>query len=89
MSEGTLNLDEFGALIERPNARVRREAEARRARTGLPPKALGRLDELGLWLSAAQGRSLITPVTQPRLVLFAGDHGIAASGVSCRPAGGA
>ena len=47
MSDGGLNLDDFGDLIERPSVRIRRQAEERRARTGLPAKALGRLDELG------------------------------------------
>ncbi|WP_103502240.1 MULTISPECIES: nicotinate-nucleotide--dimethylbenzimidazole phosphoribosyltransferase [unclassified Streptomyces] len=82
MTESTLNLDEFGDLIERPNAGVRRAAESWRVRTGLPPAALGRLDELGLWLSAAQGQVPVSPVRSPRLVVFAGDHGIAARDVS-------
>ncbi|NJQ07858.1 nicotinate-nucleotide--dimethylbenzimidazole phosphoribosyltransferase [Streptomyces lonarensis] len=82
MSEGTLNLDEFGDLIERPNAAVRRAAESRRARTGRAPAALGRLDELALWLAAAQGQVPVEPIRSPRLVVFAGDHGIAARGVS-------
>ncbi|NJP65568.1 nicotinate-nucleotide--dimethylbenzimidazole phosphoribosyltransferase [Streptomyces spiramenti] len=82
MSEGTLNLDEFGDLIERPNAAVRRAAESRRVRTGPAPTALGRLDELALWLAAAQGQVPVSPVRSPRLVVFAGDHGIAARGVS-------
>lgn len=89
MSEGPLNLDEFGRLIERPDAQVRRSAEARRARTGLPPGSLGRLDQLGLWLSAAQRSAAVAPLQRPKLVVFAGDHGIAAAGVSGRPAGGA
>ncbi|WP_326599432.1 nicotinate-nucleotide--dimethylbenzimidazole phosphoribosyltransferase [Streptomyces sp. NBC_01803] len=89
MSDGGLNLDDFGDLIERPSARLRRRAEERRARTGLPPKALGRLDELGTWLAAAQARVPVTPIERPRAVLFAGDHGVASLGVSARPAGGA
>ncbi|WP_059006938.1 nicotinate-nucleotide--dimethylbenzimidazole phosphoribosyltransferase [Streptomyces specialis] len=89
MSDGGLHLDDFGDLIERPSARFRRAAEERRARTGLPPKAFGRLDELGVWLAAAQGRVPVAPVERPRAVLFAGDHGVASLGVSARPAGGA
>ncbi|SFC71659.1 nicotinate-nucleotide--dimethylbenzimidazole phosphoribosyltransferase [Streptomyces aidingensis] len=89
MSEARLNLDDFGDLIERPSARVRREAETRRGRIGLAPKSLGRLDELALWLAAAQSSVPVEPLTRPKLVLFAGDHGIAGLGVSARPAGGA
>lgn len=89
MSDGTLNLDDFGELIERPHGGVRRDAEERRLRTGLPPQALGRLDELAEWLAAAQARVPVRPVTQPKVVLFAGDHQVAELGVSARPAGSA
>ncbi|WP_051717894.1 nicotinate-nucleotide--dimethylbenzimidazole phosphoribosyltransferase [Streptomyces megasporus] len=89
MSDGSLNLDDFGDLIERPDSGVRRDAEERRARTGLPAGALGRLDELGEWLAAAQARVPVGPVARPKVVLFAGDHGVAELGVSARPAGGA
>ncbi|MEU1115014.1 MULTISPECIES: nicotinate-nucleotide--dimethylbenzimidazole phosphoribosyltransferase [unclassified Streptomyces] len=85
----SLNLDDFTDLIERPDGGVRRDAEERRVRQTLPPGALGRLDELGEWLSAAQSSVPVRPVERPRVVLFAGDHGIAAQGVSARPAGGA
>ncbi|WP_052849417.1 nicotinate-nucleotide--dimethylbenzimidazole phosphoribosyltransferase [Streptomyces avicenniae] len=89
MSDGGLNLDDFGDLIERPSARLRRSAEERRARTGLAPGALGRLDEVGGWLAAAQGRVPVTPLERPRAVVFAGDHGVAALGVSARAPGSA
>ncbi|WP_344633181.1 nicotinate-nucleotide--dimethylbenzimidazole phosphoribosyltransferase [Streptomyces glaucosporus] len=89
MSDGSLNLDDFGDLIERPDSGVRRDAEDRRARTGLPAGALGRLDELGEWLAAAQARVPVEPVSRPKAVLFAGDHGVARLGVSARPAGSA
>jgi nicotinate-nucleotide--dimethylbenzimidazole phosphoribosyltransferase len=85
----SLNLDDFTDLIERPDGGVRRDAEARRERLAVPPGSLGRLDDLGEWLSAAQGAVPVRPVERPRVVLFAGDHGIAALGVSARPAGGA
>lgn len=85
----SLELDDFTDLIERPDGGVRRDAEARRERQIVPPGSLGRLDELGEWLSAAQGVVPVRPVERPRVVLFAGDHGIAELGVSARPAGGA
>ncbi|MGP4113055.1 nicotinate-nucleotide--dimethylbenzimidazole phosphoribosyltransferase [Streptomyces sp. 4N509B] len=89
MSDGALNLNDFGDLIERPSSLVRRQATERRKRVAVPPRALGRFDELGSWLSTAQARVPVTPIRQPRAVLFAGDHGVAALGVSARPAGGA
>ncbi|MFC4515259.1 nicotinate-nucleotide--dimethylbenzimidazole phosphoribosyltransferase [Streptomyces ehimensis] len=84
-----LNLDDFATLIERPDSAARRDAEARRARLGPGPGALGRLDELGEWLAAAQGTVPVKPVERPKALLFAGDHGIASLGVSGGPKGGA
>ncbi|MEW2399203.1 nicotinate-nucleotide--dimethylbenzimidazole phosphoribosyltransferase [Streptomyces sp. NPDC046862] len=83
----SLNLDDFTDLIERPDGGVRRDAEARRERQIVPPGALGRLDDLGEWLAAAQSSVPVRPVTRPRVVLFAGDHGVAGLDVSARPAG--
>ncbi|MFF4092098.1 nicotinate-nucleotide--dimethylbenzimidazole phosphoribosyltransferase [Streptomyces nigra] len=83
----SLQLDDFSDLIERPDAGVRRDAEARRERQTVPAGALGRLDELGEWLAAAQAAVPVRPVERPKAVLFAGDHGVAGLGVSARPAG--
>ncbi|MEU6251878.1 nicotinate-nucleotide--dimethylbenzimidazole phosphoribosyltransferase [Streptomyces sp. NPDC047043] len=83
----SLNLDDFTDLIERPDGGVRRDAEARRERQVVPPGSLGRLDDLGEWLSAAQSAVPVRPIERPRVVLFAGDHGIAERGVSAQPLG--
>ena len=83
----SLNLDDFTDLIERPDGGVRRDAEEHRARLAVPPGSLGRLDDLGEWLAAAQSSVPVRPVERPRVVLFAGDHGIAGREVSARPAG--
>ncbi|MGA5053081.1 nicotinate-nucleotide--dimethylbenzimidazole phosphoribosyltransferase [Streptomyces cellulosae] len=83
----SLNLDDFTDLIERPDGGVRRDAEEHRARLVVPPGSLGRLDDLGEWLAAAQCSVPVRPVERPRVVLFAGDHGIAEREVSARPAG--
>ncbi|MET7574659.1 nicotinate-nucleotide--dimethylbenzimidazole phosphoribosyltransferase [Streptomyces sp. NPDC005492] len=83
----SLNLDDFTDLIERPDGGVRRDAEARRECQIVPPGALGRLDDLGEWLAAAQSAVPVRPIARPRVVLFAGDHGIAELGVSARQAG--
>ncbi|MBI2235944.1 MAG: nicotinate-nucleotide--dimethylbenzimidazole phosphoribosyltransferase [Magnetospirillum sp.] len=49
-----------------------------------PPGALGRLEELSCWLSAWQGRHPPT-LERPRARVFAGNHGVAALGVSAFP----
>ncbi|MGV9427345.1 nicotinate-nucleotide--dimethylbenzimidazole phosphoribosyltransferase [Streptomyces sp. NPDC003656] len=82
-----IDLDEFSDLIERPDGAVRREAEARRERLAVTPGSLGRLDELGEWLAAARGTALVRQIERPRVVLFAGDHGVARLDVSGRTAG--
>ncbi|KIZ18159.1 nicotinate-nucleotide--dimethylbenzimidazole phosphoribosyltransferase [Streptomyces natalensis] len=84
----SLNLDDFAHLIERPDGAARRDAEERRARLAVAPGALGRLDELGEWLAAAQRQVPVRRIERPRAVVFAGDHGVAELGVSARPAGG-
>ncbi|WP_239075963.1 nicotinate-nucleotide--dimethylbenzimidazole phosphoribosyltransferase, partial [Streptomyces sp. SID9913] len=62
----SLNLDDFTDLIERPDGGVRRDAEARRERLAVPPGSLGRLDDLGEWLAAAQSAVPVRPVERPR-----------------------
>lgn len=85
----SLNLDDFSDLIERPDSGVRRDAEERREQLTVPPGSLGRLDELGEWLSAVQSAVRVKPLQQVRMVLFAGDHKVAELGVSAQPAGSA
>ncbi|MFH8615849.1 nicotinate-nucleotide--dimethylbenzimidazole phosphoribosyltransferase [Streptomyces sp. NPDC017979] len=84
-----LTLDDFSDQIARADGTLRQVAEDHRERLLIPPKSLGRLDELGQWLVAAQGCNPPEPVVRPKVVLFAGDHGVAASDVSGRPAGSA
>lgn len=84
-----LNLDDFGSLVERPDAGLRRDAHDRWARLVRPARSLGKPAELADWLAGAQGRVPARPITHPKVVLFAGDHGVASLGVSARPAGSA
>jgi len=60
-------------------------AASREARLTKPPRSLGRLEELVSWLARWQGRN------PPRLdridvLVFAGNHGVVAQGVSAFPA---
>ena len=49
-----------------------------------PSGALARLDEIAVWLGAWQ-RTARPRVAQPSLLVFVGDHGVAAEGVSAYP----
>jgi len=68
-----------------PSDIARAHAAKRLAALATPPGALGRLGEAGVWLAACQGRVPPKPVDNVRLVIFAGDHGVAAHGVSAFP----
>ncbi len=67
----------FGPLTP-PDADAAAAARARQGRLTKPPGSLGRLEELGTWISACQGTCPPTPITNPTVVVFAGDHGVAA-----------
>lgn len=51
----------------------------------MPTGALDGLVELGCWIAAAQGQLPPAPLDDVRVVVFAGDHGVAAEGVSVYP----
>ena len=72
--------------ITPPDDHARSAAIALHAKLIKPAGSLGRLEDLGVWLAACQGQSPPRPFTRPRVVVFAGDHGIAAKGVSAYPA---
>jgi nicotinate-nucleotide--dimethylbenzimidazole phosphoribosyltransferase len=80
-------LDQFAALIDRPDPSLRHDAKARRQCTEAPAGTLGKLEELGDWLASVQGQVPVRPIERARVVLFTGDHGIAKREVSARPAG--
>ena len=71
--------------ITPPSTRVAAAARERLEGLAIPPGALGRLGDLAVWLCAAQGQCPPRPVADIRLVVFAGDHGIARYGVSAYP----
>lgn len=73
--------------ITPPDVDTRRAAVARHAELDVPAGGLGTLAELGVWLAATQGTCPPRPPGRPRIVVIAGDHGIAAAGVSVHAAG--
>ncbi|ALG85190.1 nicotinate-nucleotide--dimethylbenzimidazole phosphoribosyltransferase [Gordonia phthalatica] len=85
----TVDLDAVDAevfpAVELPDHRIVDEARARQLQLTKPPLALGRLEELGNWMSACQGVCPPRPLTAPAVVVFAGDHAVATDGVSAYP----
>jgi nicotinate-nucleotide--dimethylbenzimidazole phosphoribosyltransferase len=74
------------APIAPPDPEVAAAARARQNRLTKPPGSLGRLEDLSVWVSACQGVCPPRQFERPRVVVFAGDHGVTASGVSAYPA---
>ncbi|MEU6643827.1 nicotinate-nucleotide--dimethylbenzimidazole phosphoribosyltransferase [Saccharomonospora sp. NPDC046836] len=71
------------AVVPHPDEIARAEALRRHG----APATLGRLDDLGAWVAACQGQYPPRPLRRMRIVVFAGDHGIAARGVSAEQPG--
>jgi len=66
------------------NAAAAAAAAARQAELTKPPGSLGRLEELAVWLARWQGRAL-PRLDRVSVLIFAGNHGVAARGVSAYP----
>ncbi|MFL6237978.1 MAG: nicotinate-nucleotide--dimethylbenzimidazole phosphoribosyltransferase [Actinomycetes bacterium] len=60
-------------------------ARARQDRLTKPRGALGRLEDLSIWLAGVQGRCPPARPQRVRVVVFAADHGVAEAGVSAYP----
>jgi nicotinate-nucleotide--dimethylbenzimidazole phosphoribosyltransferase len=68
-----------------PDAASLQAARARDAVLTKPPGALGRLENLAIWMAGWQGTAR-PQVAQPLVLIFAGNHGVTAQGVSAFPA---
>jgi nicotinate-nucleotide--dimethylbenzimidazole phosphoribosyltransferase len=60
-------------------------ASARQAELTKPPGSLGRLEDLAVWLARWQGRA-VPRLDRVAILIFAGNHGVTARGVSAYPA---
>ncbi len=73
------------APVSPPDAGVAAAAHARQDTLTKPRGALGRLEDLSVWIASCQGQCPPRQFERPRVVVFAGDHGVARSGVSAYP----
>src|SRR5690242_20746859 len=81
-------LDETRALMRTlpgPDLEAAAAAAAREAQLTKPAGALGRLEQLSEWLATWQAKHP-PRIDHPRTAVFAGNHGVAARGVSAYPA---
>ena len=87
MDEPIADLDEIRALLAHlpgPDLEAGSLAATRQAQLTKPAGALGRLEELAIWLATWQARHP-PRLDHPRTLVFAGNHGVAARGVSAYP----
>ena len=71
---------EFVAQMPVADAAASNAAQDRNMQLTKPPGALGRLEDLAIWVAAWQGRER-PAIQSPQVVIFAGNHGVAAEGV--------
>lgn len=81
-------IDAFQSILNGFGAQdrsVTQKATAHNLQLTKPPGALGKLEDLAIWYAAWRGE--VTPViSDPQVIIFAGNHGVAAQGVSAFPA---
>jgi nicotinate-nucleotide--dimethylbenzimidazole phosphoribosyltransferase len=71
--------------VSPPDAGAAAAARARQDTLTKPRGALGRLEDLSVWVASCQGHCPPRQFERARVVVFAGDHGVARSGVSAYP----
>jgi nicotinate-nucleotide--dimethylbenzimidazole phosphoribosyltransferase len=76
--------DWWQSPTQTPNDQARQQASERQNQLTKPPGSLGMLEQVAIQMAALQGQTLPT-LERVQCVLFAGDHGVAAQGVSAFP----
>jgi nicotinate-nucleotide--dimethylbenzimidazole phosphoribosyltransferase len=82
------SLAEFRALLAEtpgPDNAAMSGAQDRNGQLTKPPGALGRLEDLAIWYAGWRGDARPS-LTAPQVLIFAGNHGVTARGVSAFPA---
>lgn len=67
-----------------PDAAATQSAQDRNAQLTKPPGALGRLEDLAIWYAGWRGTAQ-PQINAPQVIIFAGNHGVCAQGVSAFP----
>ena len=86
----TLSFDKLAdyqqAIANLPNANAGaiQAAQARQGQLTKPPGSLGRLEDIAIWMAGWQGAEKPV-INAPACLIFAGNHGVAALGVSAFP----
>ena len=76
---------EQGLLLLACDSAAMEEARAHDSILTKPPGALGRLEELAIWYRGWRSGAR-AEIAAPQIIVFAGNHGVAARGVSAFPA---
>jgi len=82
------SLTEFHTVLKGqsgPDTAARDGAEARNMQLTKPPAALGRLEDIAIWYAGWRGDAKPS-ISNPQVIIFAGNHGVTAQGVSAFPA---
>ena len=88
MTSSFASFTEFRSLLQQMPGVDAEAAEAARAHDSQltkPPGALGRLEDLAVWYRGWRGGER-AEINAPQIIVFAGNHGVAARGVSAFPA---
>lgn len=72
-----VDLAALAELVTLTSPRARADAELRQLTLTKPTGALGRLEDLSVWLCGVQDTCPPRPLERVRVVVFAGDHGVA------------
>ena len=87
-TQPAITFEEIRALVRNlpgPDLDAGTAALQRERQLTKPAGALGRLEEIAQWMATWQGQHP-AEVRRPRIAVFAGNHGVAARGVSAYPA---
>ncbi|MCE2516338.1 MAG: nicotinate-nucleotide--dimethylbenzimidazole phosphoribosyltransferase, partial [Alphaproteobacteria bacterium] len=78
--------DYTAAIAAMPSAdsAIAEQARERQGQLTKPPGSLGRLEEIAVWMASWQG-AVKPELNAPACLIFAGNHGVAALGVSAFP----